>query len=193
MWSSATDLVATGEDGADDDARERMAKAMVSTACLHSCWSEDEGGWRGRRPRVTTVWSMRCKNQTTPSFRRCAGERGGERYRREVVGSPWFTEFVTEGCRNLRPPTVKFAGLAVIPVGKRRGEVRGEAGNESTGCRCRSGQGEVGEGEETVAMITEKKRPGIDDGSDWWGRLVRLAGGLHPSVGKLETGVTVSV
>jgi hypothetical protein len=43
MWSSATDLVASGEDGADDDARERMAKAMVSTTCLHSCWSEDEG------------------------------------------------------------------------------------------------------------------------------------------------------
>jgi hypothetical protein len=36
-------LVASGEDGADDDVRERMAKAMVSTACLHSCWSEDEG------------------------------------------------------------------------------------------------------------------------------------------------------
>jgi hypothetical protein len=71
--------------------------------------------------------------------------------------------------------------------------VRGEAGNESAGCRCRSGRGEVGEGEETVTVITEKKRPRIDDGSDRWGRLVRLAGGLHPLVGKLETGVTVSV
>jgi hypothetical protein len=42
-WSSVTDMVASGEDGPDDDARERMAKAMVSTACLHSCYSEDVG------------------------------------------------------------------------------------------------------------------------------------------------------
>jgi hypothetical protein len=42
-WSSATDMVASGEGGPDDVARERMAKAMVSTACLHSCCSEDEG------------------------------------------------------------------------------------------------------------------------------------------------------
>jgi hypothetical protein len=42
-WSSATDMVASGEDGPDDDARGRMAKAMVSTACLHSCCSDDEG------------------------------------------------------------------------------------------------------------------------------------------------------
>jgi hypothetical protein len=41
-------MVASGEDGPDDDVRERMAKAMVSTVCLHSCCSEDEG-WPERK------------------------------------------------------------------------------------------------------------------------------------------------
>jgi hypothetical protein len=58
---------------------------------------------------------------------------------------------------------------------QRRGRREKEEWKEREMVRYRSGQGKVGEGEEMGAMITEKKQPGVDDGSDRWGRLVRWA------------------
>jgi hypothetical protein len=68
------------------------------------------------------------QNQTSPSFRRCAGERGGERYRREVVGSPWFTEFDGFPWQLLRTPAIKFAGLAANLQEEVEGKQRGGVG-----------------------------------------------------------------
>jgi hypothetical protein len=80
------------------------------------------------------------QNQTNPSFRRCAGERGGERYGIEVVGSPWFTEFDGFPWQLLRTPAKHFDGLAAQSGEGERGERRGDWGLFIGMARARNGK-----------------------------------------------------
>jgi hypothetical protein len=64
--------VVLGDDGPDNDARERMAKMMASTACLYACWNGVEVWLEREAASVVDGAVAVLQNRTTTSFRRCA-------------------------------------------------------------------------------------------------------------------------